>query len=127
MLKVVDVTLDYQKDVQELVQRVLDQLRRSKRTILLHSIQWISIWIVIFFLIYGIGTFALESITLPSTGPARSDLHADYGEWTAMVIPRVNPKIFEEIKGDKQQNPEVLVDPELVNPDEDPFRGLSEG
>jgi len=121
MLKVMDVTLDYQKDVQELVQRVFDQLRRGKRTIFQHIIQWLSIWIAIFLLIYCTGTFALYGITPPSTGPASSDLQADYGEWMVMVIPRVDPEIIEEIKKDQPQNPEVFMDPEAVNPDEDPF------
>ena len=121
MLKVIDVTLDYPKDVQELVQRVFDQLRRSKRTFLLHSIQWLSIWVAIFLLFYGTGTLALYGITPPSTGPARSDLQADYGEWMVMVIPRVDPEIIDEIKRDKPQNPEVFMNPETVNLDEDPF------
>jgi hypothetical protein len=94
MLKVIDVTLDYQKDVQELLGRVVDQLRRSKRTIFQHIIQWLSIWIVILLLIYGTGTLALYGITPPSTGPARSDLQVDYGEWMVMVIPRVDPEII---------------------------------
>lgn len=121
MLKVLDVTLDYRKDVRELSDRVLDQLRRSKRTILLHSIQWISITTACFLLIYGIGTLALYNISLPSTGPARSDLQADYGEWTILAIPRIESEIIEEIKRDKPQNPEVFMNPDAVNPDEDPF------
>ena len=121
MLKVLDATLVYPNDVRELLGRVLDQLRRSKRTIFQHSIQWLSIWIVIFLLIYGTGTLALYGISPPSTGPARSDLQADYGEWMVMVIPRVDPEIIVEIKRDKPQNPEVFMNPETVNLDEDPF------
>ncbi len=121
MLKVLDVTLNNRRDVLELLERLIDLLRRYKRTILLHSIQWLSIWIVIFLLIYGTGTLALYGIALPSTGPARSDLRADYGEWMVVVISRVDPEIIEEIKRDKPQNPDVFMNPEAVNPDEDPF------
>ena len=96
-----DVTLNNRRGLPELLERVLDQLRRGKRTIFLHSIQWLSIWIAIFLLISGTGSLALNGITLPSTGPARSDLQADYGEWMVMVIPRVDPEIIEEIKRDK--------------------------
>jgi hypothetical protein len=38
-----------------------------------------------------------------------------------MVISRVDPEIIEEIKRDKLQNPEVFMNPEARNPDEDPF------
>jgi len=121
MLKVIDFTLDYKKDIHQLSERLLDQLRRSKRTILLQTIQWTGITTVCFLLIYGTGALALYNITFPRTGPANSDLEANYGEWTAMVIPPVDPEIIAEIKKDKPQNPKVFMNPEAVNPDEDPF------
>lgn len=121
MLKVIDVTLDYKNEVGELIERRLEQLRRSKRTIHLHGIQWISITTVCFLLIYGTGTLALNSITPPSTGPARSDLQADYGEWMVQIIPRVDPEIVEEIKRDNPNNSEVFKDPEEMDPYKDPF------
>ncbi len=37
------------------------------------------------------------------------------------VIPGVDPEIIEEIKLDTQQNPEVFLNPEVVNPYKDPF------
>jgi hypothetical protein len=121
MLEVLNVPLNNRRDVLELLELLIDSLRRHKLAIFVQSIRWLSFWIVIFLLIYGTGTLALYGIALPSTGPARSDLQAGYGEWKVMVISRVDPEIIEEIKRDKLQNPEVFMNPEARNPDEDPF------
>ena len=121
MLKVLNVPLNNRRDVLELLERLTDPLRRHKSSIFSQSIQWLSIWIVIYLLIYGTGTLALNSITLPSTGPARSDLQVDYGEWMVMVIPRVDPEIVEEIERDSPENPEVFMNPDAVNSDDEPF------
>jgi cell division protein FtsN len=121
MLEVLNVPLNNRRDVLELLERLIDSLRRHKLAIFVQSIQWLSIWIVIFLLIYGTGTLALKSITLSSTGPARSDLQADYGVWTVKLIPRIDPEIVEEIMRDRPQNPEIFMNPDAVNPDEDPF------
>ena len=121
MFKVLDATLDYPKDFRELLERVVDQLRHSKRTIIRQSIQWFSITTVCFIFIYSIATLALYTLTSYITLPAHSDLHADYGEWMVMTIPRVDPEIIEEIKRDNHQNPEVYMNPEEIVPYEDPF------
>jgi hypothetical protein len=121
MLKVLNVPLNNRRDIRELLERLTDPLRRNKSSIAFQSTQWLSIWTVIFLLIHGTGTLALNSITLSSTGPARSDLQAEYGEWKVMVISSVDPEIVEEIKRDKPQNPEVFVTPEARNPDEGTF------
>jgi hypothetical protein len=121
MLKVLDATLDYKKDVRELLQRFLDQLRRSKRSILSHFIQWTSITTVCFLLVYSTGTLALYTITPYRSKPAHSDLQTDYGEWVVVFVPRVDPDIVQEIKMDNPQNPEVFKNPEEMDPYEDPF------
>jgi hypothetical protein len=121
MLKVLDATLDYKNDVQEFLQRFFDQIRRSKQSIILHTIQWTSIAIVCFLLVYSTGTLALFTITPYSTGPAHSDLQADYGEWPVALVARVDPDIVEEIKRDNPQNPEVFLSPQEMDPYEDPF------
>ena len=121
MLEVLNVPLNNRRDVLELLELLINSLRRHILAIFVQSIRWLSYWIVIFLLIYGTGTIALYGIALPSTGPARSDLHADYGAWTVNLIPRIDPEIVEEIMRDRPQNPEVFMNPEARNPDEDPF------
>lgn len=121
MLEVLNVPLNNRRDVLELLERLIDSLRRHKLAIFVQSIQWLSIWIVIFLLIYGTGTLALKSITLSSTGPARSDLQADYGEWKVLFLHRVDPEIVEEIERDSSENPEVFMNPDAVNSDDEPF------
>ncbi len=121
MLEVLNVPLNNRRDVLELLELLIDSLRRHKFAIFVQSIRWLSFWIAIFLLIYGTGTLALYGIALPSTGPARSDLHADYGVWTVNLIPRIDPEIVEEIMRDRPQNPEIFMNPDAVNPDEDPF------
>lgn len=121
MLKVIDVTIDYKNEGRELIERLIGQLRHSKRTIFQQSIQWISITTVCFLLIYASGTLALYTLTPPRTEPALSDLHADYGEWTVVLVSRVDPDIVEEIKRDNPQNPEVFTNPKEIDPNDDPF------
>jgi len=121
MFTVLDVTISNRRDVLELFERLLDLLHLHKLTILRQCTRWIILTVFIFFLIYGVGTLALYNITPPNPYPAYSDLEANYGEWTAMVIPPINPEIIDEIKKDKPQNPKIFMNPDAVNPDEDPF------
>jgi hypothetical protein len=121
MFKVIDITLDYQHDVRKPLHQFFKQLRRSKRTIFLRCSIWIGIAITNFLLIYSCGTLGLHNIPTTSSGQARSNLRADYGEWTIAFIPGFVSDIIEDIKLDNTQSPEVFKDPEVIDPYEGPF------
>ena len=108
MIKEVNVTVYKVKNILEVFERLIDLIRRQKRNILLHCIQWSSITAISFLLVNGSATLALVNISTPNSGPARSRFPADYGEWALSLVPRVDPDIVEEIKRDNPQNPEVF-------------------
>jgi hypothetical protein len=79
--------------------------------ILVNSVQWISITLICFLLIYGAGTFGLYGSIATSNSPTRSKLTADYGEWAGTSIPRLKSGIVDEIMRDNPQNPEAFLKP----------------
>jgi hypothetical protein len=122
MLKIVDITVNYQNKFLELFNQVKTRfLRRCTRMAILYSVQWISVMIVSFLLIYSAGSLALYIPFSYASGPTRSDIHAKYGEWAISHISRVGPDIIEEIKRDNPQNSIVHTDPIEDSPYRDPF------
>jgi len=119
MFTVLDTTLSSRKDIQKILGRQLDQLLWNKRRILVNGIQWISITIISFLLVYGAGTFGLNGNPATSDSPIRSKLTADYGQWAGTSIPRLKSGIVDEIMRDNPQNPETFLKPLMRQVDEE--------
>lgn len=110
-----------EKILKKIFERQLDQLLCYKKRILGNSIQWISITLESFGLIYGAGSFGLYGNNAISDSPIRSKLAADYGEWAWTSIPRIKSGIVDEIMRDIPHNPEAFLIPLMRQVNEYPI------
>jgi hypothetical protein len=72
-------------------------------------------------MIIGTGTLGLNSLTYQKSNSVHSDLNADYGEWTGVLIAPIDPKIVDEIKRDHPSSLKVFINPAELDPYEFPL------